>query len=309
MSWPFWAQGQRVAGAVLEPVPSGAFADREPAGLALYSDVEFDGTFDNSAVSSPTVHLYKGQSNGAAVTKFGMVQTSASKATTVPGEGESGQWVLQSRWENGTGAGSSIAPGFYGSQFSQPVVTPTRHAHIAWTFRLKAPWVHDEAAGTKIVYPLMFVDGNSLGKFVLNAMQDGSVTSTIYRWILSQNSYWNGSAVVSPTLHQNVNGTKRFTVGSWYKMQMEVKLETLGVTAQTADGIIRLWSSDWTGSGWAPPVLLMEYTNLIVGGFLATTSKHMGALLFDLYRGGNASPILPHDVDMQFSRVRWSGAP
>ncbi len=299
---------------VVEPVPAGAFADREPSTLTLITDVQFDATFNNAPVTAPTEYAYKGATDGVRVTKFGFVQKLGSKATVVTGEGEAGQPVLQAAWEEGSGidfGGQTppVSPGFYGAQMTpQGVATPLRHGFFAWTHRMKPGWVHDVAAGTKIVYPTTRVDGAAGGKPVLNAYQDGDTNSTLYRWILSQNTYWDGSAVVSPTLHQNMAPSKRFTVGDWYKMQLETRMDTPGITPQTADGIVRLWSSDWTGSGWGTPLLLMEYTNLVIGGSVATTSKTLESLIFDLYRGGPAMPILPREIHMQFSRIRWSGS-
>ena len=316
MSWPYWARNQRASVVAPPPPPplSGVFADREPSTLTLVSDVQFDGTFNNTPVTSPTGYAYKGATDGLTVTKFGFAQKLGSKATVVAGEGESGQHVLQAAWEEGTGVDFGgvtppVAPGFYGAQMTPNGGRPAfRHAFFAWTHRMKPGWVHDISAGTKIVYPTTLVDGASGGKPVLNAYQDGDTNSTLYRWILSQNTFWNGTAVVNPTLHQNMAPNKRFAVGDWYKMQLEIRMDTPGITPQTADGIVRLWSSDWTGSGWGAPLLLMEYTNLVVGGSLATTSKTLNSLIFDLYRGGTASPILPREIYMQFSRIRWSGS-
>ena len=300
---------------VVEPVPVGSFADREPAGLSLITDATFDATFNNAPVTAPTEYAYKGATDGVRVTKFGFAQKLGSKATVLAGEGEAGQHVLQAAWEEGSGidfAGQTppVSPGFYGAQMTpQGVATPLRHGFFAWTQRMKPGWVHEGAAGTKIFYPTSRIDGvGGGGKPVLNAYQDGDVNSTIYRWILNQCSFWNGSAVVAPSLQQNMATSKRFTVGDWYKMQLEIRMDTPGITPQTADGIVRLWSSDWNGTGWDTPLLLMEYTNLVIGGVLATTSKTLDSLIFDLYRGGNAWPILPREIHMQFSRIRWSGS-
>lgn len=277
--------GTKVVGAA----GSGSFTPNKPAGLTTLADVTFDATFDNATVSSPTSYTY----NGVTVTKY-----ATDKVQVEAGTGELGQYALRMKHYAGTTA-------TYAGRARPPedFVNPTRHLYMAWTLFLPSDFQTETGGGHKVVYPEMRIDGaSSTGKPMLNIQPVGTSTSGEYRFDFRQNILNTGGAV---NLGLNVNN-KVFVVNQWYRLEYELKCETLNQPQANADGIIRMWSSDWTGSTWGTPTLLAEYTNVVIGGVLGTTQKGMPSLLFDVYRGGSGSPTLINDARLYFSRMHWS---
>lgn len=278
---------RRVAGG--GALPPSAFTPNEPIGLTTLADITFDNTFDNATVTGPTTYAYK----GIDFTKY-----ATDKVQVEAAMGESGQYALRMKHYAGSNA-------TYAGRASPPAdfVSPIRHLYMAWSMCLPSNFQTETGGGHKIVYPDTRINGaSSGGKPMLNIQPIGLSTSGEYRFDFRQNRFQTGG---DTNMGLNINN-KVFVVNQWYRMEYELKVETLNQPQSSADGIIRLWSSDWNGTDWAAPVLLAEHVNVVLGGVLGTTEKGFSRPLFDVYRGGSGSPTLTNDALLYFSRMYWS---
>lgn len=273
---------------VEDALPAGAFTPNEPAGLTTLADIEFDSSFNNATVTGPTSYTYK----GITFTKY-----ATDKLQVEAGMGESGQYALRMKHYAGTNA-------TYAGQATPPAdfANPIRHLYMAWSMFLPSDF-QTEGSGHKLVYPETRINGaTSSAKPMLNIQPIGLTTSGQYRFDFRQNKLTTGG---DTNLGLNINN-KVFSVNQWYRMEYELKIETLNQPQSAADGIIRLWASDWNGSGWDTPVLLAEHLNVVIGGGLGTTQKGLSRPYFDVYRGGSGTPTLIADARLYFSRMYWS---
>lgn len=294
--------GSRIVGSSPSPPPpSGAFAPNEPAGFTNFADVTFDATFDNTDVGGPTTYTYKGLD----VRKFAnQKSTVVTDASAPSGTG----YKFAVKWLNGQtdGYGSQIDPAAYD--------TEKNHIFAAFTFQPGAGFVY-ETNTYKVFYPSARVDASPTtgSKAYLGIRSTpGLVTDGRCQLSLEQFFRWNGSSYEQPNLFNNMNGYTEASPywlnnSTFYRIELELKMETPNITSGPQDGIARVWVSEWTGSAWTTPVLTHEYTDVRFGGTTATTSKVFARVnMWDFYRGGGGTPTLTADQFLYMDRVYFS---
>lgn len=289
MTVPFgmMMQGRRMA-RVAASVGGGpeSFTHNRPAGLSTIADITYDNTFDNVVNGGGSNELYTYK--GVTINKFNNGRTSVQ-----PGLGETGQDVLRARAAAGFGAGELLQ--------AYPVETiGYNRFYMSFTFKVNADNVFDDS-GQKLIYPAGFRDGNSIKSLV--GMRN-TAGGTRYQFQLSGVERWNGSALdqVFPL------STLDFPKGVWHKLECEFKMDSVNVAPNAADGVFRLWMSTWNGTSYDPSVLVMEFTDLVHGIGIATTSKSWTAFAINCYRGGGGTPTVIVPADILFSRTHWSAA-
>jgi hypothetical protein len=269
----------------------GSFTPNLPSGLTLSADVEFDATW--SAPAPNAFYTYKGAS-------FAIYNAE----TVGTGLGEQGQRAMRAIWEvNRTdGYGGAMYPIEADGQTSRTV-------YWAFTMKLNPGFVHEVSAGTKIVYPPTYRDGANATRPALNvqAVPKNNASATEYTWQFQQMWEWDGSSIsyIIDGGH-NMAPSYVMSVGTWYRHEVLMRLDTPGIAPSAADGVCRVWTSAWTGSAWATPTLLIEHTNLVYTGTIATTDKYIYAPTLDLYRGGSGTPTVNSRTILDFSRTYWA---
>ena len=293
---------------VIAPIASDAFVPNRPAGMATANDTTFADDFNSSVVTTVTQYTY----GGFQFTKF------APDKLTVIADADA---------PSGTGFTSKHT--FYEGGFAGVMSAARANALPASRTALFMAFSHEvvsphtlDASGTKIIYIRVRSDGGSTqnGMFLSMRREDATLTCR-YRWETGQVFGWNASnsSWTQPNLGENASGYSAsnhywMSMDTWYRTEAYLQLETTKSSdhaAGTANGVIKVWVTPWTGSAWGTPVLIMDYDDKRIGIANPTTSlvyAHGGSgKHFEPYKGGSGSPVAAQDQSILFDRLHFSG--
>jgi hypothetical protein len=265
-----------------------------PSGYTELLDIIPDATYPTTSNGSAEDFTYEGGDFRRYATgrSIGVLETSPD-----------GAYVIRNRFNSGMAAG-------YAVQFD-PGASPadTRKAYTCFTFRLNADFEGESAAGYKIFYPLFSTNGatatNSSLSLNLRSFPTASTSSGEFKWQALQMQRYVTDAYYDFPLNQNANDAV-YVPDVWYRVEVQMELETVNQgDAVPADGILKVWTSEWNGTSWDASVLRISYSDVRYGSN-ATVSRVMGDLMYQLYRGGSGTPVLSNDSDFIIGRAYWA---
>jgi hypothetical protein len=176
--------------------------------------------------------------------------------------------------------------------------------YTAFSFKLSENF-QMHAVNTKILYPYrrQAPSNDTKQDFVLGVHPVGSITGTDYAW----NAQTQPGGGLEGRYEDNINGYSGTggtpyicTKGLWYRVESEFIHNTPG----DADGVYRLWLSEWDGAAWSTSVQTAEHSNLVFSP--VADPGYWTWWMWDFYFGGSSGTPTTEDQYVYLDRVAVS---